>query len=272
MNPHSITLGGITLGGLDRVDGFAFREISGWYGAPGLRGSLDAIPGNHGSFARVDKYRDSAAITIEGSIVADSRSDVEALISTATQAWESATTLTVVDETGAWSRAVEVDQVSFPENQGWMRHVTFTIDMIAPDPVRYRDVVVLGPVGLPVLDGGLFLPASMPWDLGVDVRSVLTVVNDGSVPVFPVVRLSGSASSVVVLAGPRRLGFGAFTGDLVFDAADRRGFLNGADVTRQMTRRDWPVVPAGATHEFTFEAVAPSPDFRMSVEYRIGAW
>lgn len=104
------------------------------------------------------------------------------------------------------------------------------------------------------------------------MQEYATVVNDGAVPVYPAVVVQGSASSITVVGGPRRLGFGAFDGVLRFDSADRRGFLNGGEVTRRMTRRDWPVVPAGESHDFYFSAVDPSPDLSLTVEYRIGAW
>ena len=267
---HVVVIGGVQFGASRPIDGLVFTGLTDWDGKPDARGEGDPIPSRNGIFPRVDLYRQSRAVSVEGAVIADSLTEFHE-VRRRLESLPDVTDISVDVGDGVWSRGVEVRSIKVDDFRGDTA-TTFLIDMVAPDPVRYRDVVVLGPVGLPVLDGGLFLPASMPWDLGTDVRSVLTVVNDGALPCYPVVRLSGSASSVTVLAGPRRLGFGAFTGDLVFDAGDRRAFLNGADVTRQMTRRDWPVVPAGVTHEFSFEAVAPSPDFRMSVEYRIGAW
>src|SRR5690606_29957449 len=124
--------------------------------------------------------------------------------------------------------------------------------VVAPDPVRYRDPVVLGPVGLPTHDGGLVLPSAFPWNFGTTSRSVLTVDNTGDVPVLPAVTVRGSADSVTVRGGPRVVSFGGFAGVLVFDSAQRRVFVNGADRTRDMVLRRWPVVPAGGVHEFTF--------------------
>ena len=264
-----VTISGLTFQG-DSYSELTYSQLAGWDGVTDARGKGDSIPDRHGQYGGTDVLRESRAISLKGAIIADSAErffELKRMVENMPSIGE----MRVDQGDGTWSRTIEVESITIPDFH-LRTNATFTIDMVAPDPVRYRDVTVLGPVGLPVLEGGLFLPESMPWDLGTDVRSVLTVVNEGTVPVYPVVRLSGSASSVTVLGGPRRVAYGAFVGDLVFDAADRRAFLNGSDVTRQMTRRDWPVVPAGVTHEFTFEAVSPSPDFRMSVEYRIGAW
>ena len=179
--------------------------------------------------------------------------------------------LRVCDDTGVWSRMVEVEAFQ-PAEQWNRRRVPFTMDLIAPDPVRYRDSVTLGPVGLPVRAGGLVLPQAFPWDFGVSIRPVATLVNEGSVPVLPRVTVRGSADSLVVQGGPRRVEFGEFSGELVIDSRERRAWLNGSDVTRALTRRDWHTVPPGTQQDFVFDAPGASPGTEMTVEYRIGAW
>lgn len=250
--------------------GLVYRELREWDGRPDARGGGDAIPGGQGVYARTAELRESRAITVLAAIVTDSASDyfeVKRRVESMPMFGE----MRVDQGDGYWVRGVEIDSIDIPDahTRTW---TPFTIDLIAPDPVRYRDPVILGPVGLPEVVGGLFLPDSMPWDLGVEDPAVLELVNDGSVPVLPVVTVTGSADSLEVHGGPRRVGFGAFSGELVFDSVRRRAFLNGADVTRVMTRRDWPSVPADTTHGFSFVAGDPSPDILMTVEYRIGAW
>ncbi len=171
-----------------------YSRLTGWDGVTDARGKGDAIPSGNGQYAATQLFRESRAITLEGAIITDNAErffELKRLI----ENMPAIGSMSVDQGDGVWSRGIEIENISVPDFH--LRTVAeFTIDMIAPDPVRYRDVVVLGPVGLPVLEGGLFLPASMPWDLGVDVRSVLPVVNDGALPCYPVVRLSGSASSV----------------------------------------------------------------------------
>lgn len=179
--------------------------------------------------------------------------------------------MSVLDTGSWWSRDVVVDEFA-PEDARGTGFARFAIDLTAPDPVRYRDPVMLGPAGLPVREGGLSLPEEFPWDFGTSVVPSLEVVNDGSVPVLPVVRVRGAADSVVVHGGPRRVAFGQFAGELVIDSRERRAWLNGGDVTRHLTRRDWHTVAGGERAGFFFEAVNPSPNIALTVEYRIGVW
>lgn len=267
---HQILLGGVLIdGAAGRV---TFSEIVGWDGLPDARGSSDPIPQAHGSFERPRLWRESRAVSITGWLHESDRVAVELLKRELTNAWEAARAISVTDNTGVWSTVAEVQTVDFPDLGGWAREVPFTIDMILPDPVRYRDWVTAGPAGLPVHEGGLILPEEFPWDFGTSTRPVATVTNGGALPVLPRVTVTGSADSIVVHGGPRRMSFGAFAGDLVLDALDRRAYLNGVDVTRDLVRRDWPVVPAGASQDFYFEAVNPSPDLALTVDYREGTW
>lgn len=270
VDAQRILLGGVSIEGLDGV--VTFSSITGWYGVPDGRGGNDAIPGAHGSFKRADVWRESRAVTIVGALHTGSRSEAESERDHLTAAWATADLITVVDETGAWSTAVEVDRVGFQDRGAWSPQIPLTIDLVAPDPVRYRDWVTAGPAGLPVQEGGLVLPSAFPWDFGTSTRPVAVAVNDGSVPVLPRITVTGSADSIIVHGGPRRLEYGSFSGVLVFDAVQRRAFLNGIDVTRLLIRRDWPMVPAGVSQDFYFSAVNPSTDISLIVEYQIGVW
>lgn len=265
---HSVEIGDVVIGGLDGP--VTFEEIIGWYTVPDLKGQLDGVPSAHGSFARVNKWRASRAITVRGALRADDRFQAETLMSDLARAWEAATVMRVNDETGRWNSGIEVDRVTFSDRGSWSRQIPFTIDLVAPDPARYRDVVLLGPIGLPVREGGLRLPAEFPWNFGKSIYPTADVVNTGTLPIRPIVKLNGSALAVGVYGGPRTVVFGPFSGELVIDNFQRRVFLNGVDVTRRLTARNWHEVPAGATQSFSFEAVDPSPDLNLTVEYRIG--
>lgn len=246
--------------------------LSGWRGLPGARGSHDPIPGAHGSFAAQVVLREGRSIAMTGAAAGvDSAAASDLLLELESACGDRLVELRVGDDTGVWSRMVEV--LDFAPDVRWNRAtIQFTLDLFAPDPVRYSDLLTVGPVGLPTQSGGLFLPAALPWDLGTLDMAIADVVNTGSLPVLPVVRLTGSASSMVIHGGPRTVSFGAFDGELVIDNLQRRAFLNGADVTRSLILRNWHQVPAGVTHGFFFEAVAPSPGTSMTVEYRIGEW
>lgn len=254
----------------DEFAELVYSELKDWDGVTDSRGRREPVPGQHGDYAATEIVRDSRAISFEGGIVADT---VERFfeLKRRIESISSVCEMRVDQGDGFWARSVEIDRIDVPDFH--LRTFTpFTIDLVAPDPVRYRMLETAGPVGVPSREGGLILPKAFPWDFGFAVQEYARVENVGSVPVYPVVVVQGSASSITVFGGPRRLGFGAFDGTLRFDSADRRGFLNGVEVTRRMTRRDWPMIPAGVSHDFYFSAVDPSPDLSLFVEYRIGAW
>lgn len=257
-------------GATDPESGLVYRELRDWDGRPDARGGGDAIPGGQGVYARTAEYRESRAITVQAAIVTDSTSEYFEM-KRRVESMPMFGEMRVDQGDGYWVRQVEVESIDIPDahTRTW---TPFTIDLVAPDPARYRDPVSLGPVGLPVRDGGLELPSAFPWDFGTSSRPVLTVVNDGKLPVYPVLRVTGSADSITIQGGPRRVEFGAFSGTLLIDNLQRRAWVNGRDVTRQLVRREWQQVPPGGTQEFFFEAVSPSADLLMTGEYRIGVW
>lgn len=266
-----VEINGIGFSGTTEPEnGLVYRELRDWDGRPDARGGGDAVPGGQGVYARTGEFRESRVITVLAGIVTDSTSEyfeVKRRVENMPMFGE----MRVDQGDGYWVRQVEVESIDIPDahTRTW---TPFTIDLVAPDPVRYRDSIVVGPVGLPVRDGGLVLPSAFPWDFGMSVRSVATVENSGSVPSYPTVRVTGSGSAVSVQGGPRRVEFGAFSGEFVVDNLQRRAFLNGGDVTRQLLRRDWQSVPAGGVQDFSFDVSDASPDTVMTVEYRIGVW
>jgi len=268
MNVHEIDICGVVFSGEDGP--VSFSRIMGWYDAAQVRGSGDAIPDAHGSYERAKIFREARSITVEAGIEGDHGfrvGETSRIVSALTGQGE----MRVLDESGVWVRHVEVQDVRVAESHA-LPYTEIVVDLLAPDPVRYTDLLTSGPAGLPVQVGGLVLPSAFPWDFGTATHPVATVVNDGKLPILPRVIVEGAADSIVVRGGPRRLEFGAFSGELVFDSRERRAWLDGVDVTRDLVRRDWPVVPAGVSQDFFFEAVDPSPDLELSVEYRIGVW
>lgn len=270
-----VEIGGVLLHGAPPDPGVPFRglmhsTLTGWRGLSGARGSDDPIPGAHGSFEQSEILRSERSMALTGAAIGADPAEASAYLEQLESALaDRVVPLRVCDDTGVWSRRIEVE--AFQPAERWNRaRVPFTIDMIAPDPARYRDPVFLGPIGLPVQEGGLILPAAFPWDFGTATRPVGVLVNDGTVPVLPRMVLQGAADAVTVHGGPRRLEFGTFTGELTFDSTERRAWLAGVDVTRDVIRRDWPVVPASVSADFFFVATNPSPDLTLTVEYQIG--
>lgn len=266
---HEVTICGVRFSGSDGP--LSFSQIQGWYSGPAVRGEGDVIPSAHGRYRRVELWRDSPLITVVARIEHFRHEDTVSEINRIVNALTGQGEMRVLDETGVWTRWVEIQRVGVSE-VGGVPGADITIDLIAPDPVRYRDASVVGPVGLPVREGGLMLPAALPWDLGTRTRPAVTVENTGKVPTLPVVRVQGAASSIVVHGGPRQVEYGPFDGVLVVDSRQRRAWVNGSDITRGLLRRDWHQVAAGESQDFYFTATGADPDTELTVEYQIGVW
>ena len=275
-----IELFGVTLSGARRPDqGLYWTDLKGWWGLPDLRGETDSIPGSHGRFPRVEHLRDSRAITLTGHILTKSgssfmaaRDRLEAALSA------SYGPMTVVTNTyGSWERMVEVDTLDIDPDYG-KEYTKFTVDMVALDPRRYGPTQMLGPVGLPVTEGGVRLPQRMPWNFGsVTPESRLVITNTGSIPINPLIRISGGFEVVSVYdvtAGRRlRLEWPVTQGyEVIFDSSSRRAVASGSEVTRWLTKRQWFEIQPGDTHEFRFEVVDGTGNPQMWGEYREGAW
>lgn len=257
--------------------GLIYQELVDWDGRPDARGGGDSIPGGQGDFPRGEELRESRAITVKAAIVTDSPSEYFA-VKRRVEAMPMFGEMRVDQGDGVWTRQVEVQEITIPDAHT-RTFTPFTIDLIAPDPVRYSELLTVGPVGLPVREGGLVLPSAFPWNFGTATRPVATVTNTGALPIYPRMILASSdpngvayADAVTVHGGPWRVSFGAFAGTLIFDSLERRAWLNGVDVTRQVVRRDWPVVDPGVSSDFYFVATGPSPDLVLTVEYLNGVW
>lgn len=259
--------------------GLYWTDLTGWTGLPDLRGESDNIPGGHGRFRRSTFYRDSRIITLVGHILA---ADPNELVQVRDRL-ESALAVghgvlkVVTTTTGEWYREVEIDKLTVDPDHG-RRYVKFTVDMVAPDPLRYGKAQRVGPATAPSYSGGVRFPQSTPFNFGsVDSGSSLFIPNSGAVEIYPRIEIEGGFSvitvrnrttgQVVSLDWPVPVG-----GLLVVDNEARRIYADGSDVTAQASARQWFEVPAGETHEITFDVVSPTGVPRMWSEFQIGAW
>lgn len=141
---------------------------------------------------------------------------------------------------------------------------------------RWQGGVVGAPVEkvyeVPADGAGLEFPAAFPWNFGYSTTPTATIANGGSTPVYPVVTIVGKSDGVTVNIGPRRIQYGPFDGTLTIDCLNRRAYLNGVDVTRQLIRREWAAIPPGDTWDVTHAHDNPTDGTYMTVEYQIGAW
>lgn len=270
---------GVTLSGSHVPDGgVLFTKIDGWGGVTAARGGGDPIPGGHGSFRRVKPaLRSERPISITGWILADSRAALLSKIAQMEAAFSGAGEMTVYDDGGVWARWVEVDDFRVDDSHG-RSAAAFTLDGVAPDPHRYGPLQRVGPVSLPEAQGGVRLPQRMPWNFGtVADGGRLIVPNSGTIPLSPVLCVSGGFDAVTILdvtAGRRiRLDWPvALSDSVVIDSRSRRVTMGSAEVTRWLTRRQWFEIQPGAVHEFRFDVVGRAGDPSMFAEFREGGW
>lgn len=246
-------------------------DVTNWRGLPDVASDGVPLPDWHGSVVGDELLRTERSMVVRGAVVGRDVTEAAELLGRLERAVADRTVeLKVADASGVWSRWVEVGPFQ-PVDRAYRSTVEFTMDVIARDPLRYSERILLGPVGPPVRSGGLVLPAALPWNLGTSEVPRLVVENPGVVPVRPLLRVMGSGSSVVVSGVGRRLAFGEFSGELVFDAARRRAFLNGRDVTIDLVERGWPAVPVGSSGEFFFEVAGPAGS-ELWCDFVIGEW
>lgn len=275
-----VELFGVTLSGVYEPDGgLIWSDLEGWWGLPDSRGEGDPIPGGNGRFKRREVLREARVITLKGHIYGASnrelvavRDQLEAALSAGAGTMRVATSAA-----GIWERWVEIDTLTIEPDHG--RHETaFTVDMIAPDPLRHGPAMRVGPATLQTSVGGVRFPQRAPFNFGaVAGGSRLFIPNSGPLPIAPLIVVEGGFSSAVVtdVTSGRRVQLDAQVGvgsSVVFDSGRRRAEVDGAEVTRWMTQRGWFNILPGTTHEFRFEASSISGTPLMWGEYREKAW
>lgn len=272
-------LGSVTLHGyaemLDPFVGLAVSAVNGWRGLPGARGSSDPIPGAHGSYQSARVLREERSIEIRGAAIALTESAALAML----DALEAAVAgvpvaMWVTDEQGSWVRFVEVETVQVIGNYASNR-VRFAIDAIASDPRRYSAEEFVGPIELPKQVGGLTFPAAFPWTFGTKSGGTAELHNRGTADLFPKLEVSGgSFDSVTISVGGSRIEFGSLSEGqtLVVDSKQRRAFVDGVDVTRELLKREWPSLKPGETQTVSFACESATGDPTLVIWFQIGAW
>lgn len=268
-----LSFGGTTVrldgsGGRRRGSGLYVSSdgIEGWYSTPDAKVSMTEMQTGDGAHTVEESQVLYAArtVTLHWVAVGDSRDGALAgdlaLLSTAHRLVR----LRVVDASSD-TYATGYTQVS--ADAGMASSVmTGTVTVVCPDPRRYsteaRRVQLLPVAGV---SGGLHYgeggPGLLyPLDYGESaetLQNVGTLVNEGTSPAYPVVTLTGP------LEGGARVdwdgGSVAYSQPvagvpLALDSLTRTASVAGLDVSRSLTSRAFPVVPAGGSVSLNFQA------------------
>lgn len=269
----------------------------GWWGSPATRPKRTAKVTAHGSW-RAAAYRDIRTVSLSGLIVAptdllmrQAQQKLAAICSDPTLLYP----LTVQDETGSYTAAVELDGEILTQPRNWCS-VEFSLQLAAPDPRKYSASIVatstgLGNPGTGGVDATSGVDASSGVVAGTSgAPAVVGVANAGTSAVGPVVQFIGPVTNPVVADAVT----GAqvqFTGtvdaglSLYINCDDHpqptldgqlipgHAVLQGGTASRRSQLSifgGWPVVPAGTTRQFLFYG-SSSGSPTMTVHYR-SAW
>ena len=175
-------------------------------------------------------------------------------------------TLRVVDETSD-TRVTGHASLAVDAKDRWDPHWQLaTLTVTCPRPERLSTAVSRGVMvpeaasasrGLVWASGGLVWPLS--YGEGVASASVCTVANRGTWPAMPVITASGDMPDGFVLTD---VGTGLQLAyaqpvryqPLVLDCRTRTASVAGVDVTRGLSARAWPAVPAHGSLTLALDA------------------
>lgn len=144
-------------------------------------------------------------------------------------------------------------------------HFDFDIVFVAPDPRRYSAALV-------AMDGMPSAGSGLVWDLGTagsglyfdwgtgGVLGQVSLANPGQAATFPRIEVGGPGGfdagfRITEIETGREIVFVRPTNDgeiIVFDSRTQRATISngGGDVTGSMTKRQWFVIPAGASRRY----------------------
>jgi hypothetical protein len=259
---RSLTLNhDIVMSGGAYSDGWYFSKIQGWFGFDDVNQETDDIEGGDGQFYEDQTYLPSAVISVTGVYVGASKEDAHEARNRLAGLRRRGRKIdaTFNDEVMPTSREVFVRR-AVPDNN---RHSSFdfTIDMVAHDPYRYGEEVVLR-TGIAINGGGLGLeyPIEYPLDFGIPTtQGRISLSNFGSEPTSPSFRVSGGRMDGGVRLRRQEDGTSiifrhTLAEDDVLELSPslETATVNGIDASVYLTVERWPEVEPGdrATIQF----------------------
>ena len=256
----TIAAGGrsLTVNQVDRGAGLFAESLKGWYGTPKAKVDVTERASGDGAHSVPDEavLYASRVVTIGLAAYGSGRPDVvdsmDALGIMAHRIVE-----VTVEDGGEVTTAYGYLSSEFDDEPSVDLH-RGTVTIVCPDPRRYgtervASIVPTGDAGGGLLydDGAgyLLLPVQFAGD--APEGNSATLENMGTSTAYPTITVEGSFPAGVTithaggeLAYPAPIGPGA---PLVLDSLTRTASVLGVDVTRALSRRDFPAVPAGGT-------------------------
>lgn len=269
--------GSVVLMGTGAASGLHMSALEGWYGTPDGKWSLTERQLADGAFALAPEQvsYSSRTVTVDGFALGESRGQVLSALGALRSLAHEVVTLSVADGGG---ETFSTGALSLEVGKGWSpTSATFTLTIVCPDPRRYGSVphrayMVPGTGG-----GGLEWSGSgahgLEWPLSfADTgggRNVVTMWNAGTSVAYPTITASGSIDWLTItdVATGGQVSYSEHVGwtPLVLDCLGRTAAVAGVDMSRALSRRDFPSVPAGGS---TTLALTGTGTGTVAVEWR----
>lgn len=249
----------VRLGG-DGSNGIDVSTIKGWWSTPDAKVSMTAREsgdGSHDVEGRSVLYA-SRTVTIGCVAHGRNRTEVEHQVESLLSMVHGLVRLRVVDaRSDTWvdgyvTVSSDVDKVT-------MGNQSMSVTVTCPRPERLSTDPCVG-LMTPGGDSGLGLVFDSTGVLGLPVSfgavseatNACTVTNSGTSAASPLIEVSGDMPDGVTItdvATGRQLAYGQPVRwqPLVLDCRSRTASVAGVDVTRGLTARQWPTVPAGGS-------------------------
>ena len=260
----------------DGVEWWVTKE-DGWSGGPGVRLELSDRPQRDGSFD-APSFRSARVITLEGTAIAPDewiRERAKDRLAALLADGSGLTPLVVAERTVRRTALVRLSSAikivdTTPVSFDWSVQVT------APDPLRYGAVLHAETCGLPRPARGMAFPVRFPLVFGQGEGGVLALVNSGTATVRPVWTITGPCDQPVIRndSTGERMAFSLSLAEgdvLTVDSAARTVFLGEASRRAALLPRSkWFGLPPGST-TIGFEALDNTATGKLTAHWR-DAW
>jgi len=260
----------------DGVEWWVTKE-DGWSSGPGIRLELADRPQRDGSFD-APSFRAARVITLEGTAVApdeDARERAKDRLAAVLADGSVLGELSVQERTvvrrasvrlSAGSKVSDTTPVSFD----------WSLQLTAPDPLRYGFDVHELSCGLPQPGPGITFPVAFPLAFGEPVGGTMAAANAGTATTWPLWTVTGPCTQPVIRndSTGEQLAFSLSLAEgdvLTVDAAARTVFLGGASRRAALLpRSSWFGLPPGPT-AIGFDAFDDGASGTLTLSWR-DAW
>lgn len=234
-------------------------SLDGWYSTPDSKVESTERQSGHGAFpVTKDMVLYSArTVSFNTSAIAGDRAKVLDTLEQIQLLAGSIVTIRVVDGERDTYATGYIETEWKPDR--WFTASTGTITIVCPDPRRYATEgtqAFLSPMTgadggfMFDTDAGVVLSQPFQWAGDTEGGNVAVIENNGTTTAYPTLTVGGYwPNGVIINTGSGQLSYGVrlYYQNLVLDSKSRTASINGVDVTRNLTSRDFPTVEPGET-------------------------